>query len=180
MPRFVALFRAVNVGGTGKLSMRDLASLLERIEFTEVRTLLQSGNAVFDAPAKKPKALEIQIENALTNRLGIQTDVVVRSVTDWRAVIAENPFVREAELDPGRLTAALVKEDVTQESWKSLIAAIRGREIIRGEARHGYIYYPDGQGNSKLTTTLIERKLGTRATIRNWNTVLKIDDALRS
>ena len=91
-----------------------------------------------------------------------------------KQAIADNPFPREAERDPGHLLAYFLKGTAQAEHVEALQAAIKGREIVRGEGRQAYIFYPDGIGRSKLTVALIEKKLGTRATGRNWNTVLKL------
>ena len=98
----------------------------------------------------------------------------VRTAEEWKEVIADNPFPKEAQRDPGHLVALFLKGTADTEHVKALQVAIKGREIVRGEGRQAYIFYPDGIGRSRLTPTLIEKKLATRATGRNWNTVLKI------
>jgi uncharacterized protein (DUF1697 family) len=89
-------------------------------------------------------------------------------------VIAHNPFPDEAERDPARLHVMPLKEAPGEDQVDALQAVITGREVLRAHGREAYIVYPDGAGNSRLTNALIERKLGTRGTARNWNTVLKI------
>ena len=101
-------------------------------------------------------------------------DYFVRTAKEWEAIIAANPFVREAEADPGRLVVAALKSAPDAEAVKALQAAIKGRETVRAGTRHLYVYYPEGQGASKLTMTVIERHLSTRGTARNWNTILKL------
>ena len=178
MPDYVAFLRAINVGGTGKVPMEDLGELLTRLEFERVRTLLQSGNVVFRTGARAPETIERTIERGILDRFGSTTDVFVRSTAEWKEVIARNPFLTEAGKDPGRLVVTVLKAAPRPEAWRTLTAAIRGREMARDGGRHAYIVYPDGQGTSKLTINVIERALGTRGTSRNWNTVLRVAAAL--
>jgi uncharacterized protein (DUF1697 family) len=106
--------------------------------------------------------------------LGLRTDFFVRTAAEWAKVVAGNPFPEEAERDPGHLVVMFLKATPEANDVAALQAAIPGRETVRAEGKHAYIIYPDGIGRSKLTIDLIERKLGTRGTGRNWNTVLKL------
>ncbi|MFI5267588.1 MAG: DUF1697 domain-containing protein, partial [Chloroflexota bacterium] len=109
-------------------------------------------------------------------RLDLRTDFFVRSVDEWAGVIAGNPFLDEAERDPSHLVVLFLKAAPDASAVEALRAAVVGPEVIRAERRQLYITYPEGIGRSKLTNTLIERKLGTRGTGRNWNTVLKLKE----
>jgi uncharacterized protein (DUF1697 family) len=161
----IALLRGINVGGNKMVAMSDLRALAARLGLRDARTLLQSGNLIFRSD-KQPAKLEALLEKELDG-----VTVFVRNAAEWAQIVARNPFPAEAKNDPGHLLVMLLKEakDVT-----SLQAAIVGREVLRADGRQLYIVYPDGQGTSKLTNALIERKLGTRGTARNWNTVMKL------
>ena len=98
----------------------------------------------------------------------------MRTAEEWRTIIADNPFRRQAKDDPARLLLILLKTAPTETRLSALKAAIKGRETVRPNGRELYVVYPDGIGRSKLTIALIERKLATRCTARNWNTVLKL------
>jgi uncharacterized protein (DUF1697 family) len=169
----VALLRAVNVGGRTSLAMADLRKLAEGLGFTNVRTLLQSGNLVFEAAAKKAPALENALEAALKSQ-GMETDFMVRRTDELEAVIAANPFPKEAKADPGHLVVMFLKDAPGAKVVEALQAAVKGREVIRHKGRELYIVYPDGIGRSKLTNKFIESRLDTRGTGRNWNTVMKL------
>jgi uncharacterized protein (DUF1697 family) len=170
----IALLRGINVGGHAKLPMADLRELLTALGFREARTLLQSGNVVFSGGARGGTALETQLEKETLKRLGLRTAFIVRSPGEWADVIARNPFPDEAKRDPGHLIVMFLKTAAAPSAVEALRAAVRGPEVIRAGGHHLYITYPDGQGRSKLTGTLIEKKLGTAGTARNWNTVLKL------
>jgi uncharacterized protein (DUF1697 family) len=172
---YFALLRAVNLPGYKQVGMTDLRELLEALGLADVRSLLQSGNLAFRGKARASVSLERMLEAEAAKRLALETDFFVRSAEEWTEVIADNPFPREAERDPGRLIVFFLKGTTGAEHVKALQAAIKGPEIVRGEGRQAYIVYPDGIGRSRLTAALIEKKLGTRGTGRNWNTVLKLD-----
>jgi uncharacterized protein (DUF1697 family) len=170
----VALLRAVNVGGTGKVAMADLAKLLVRLRFTGVKTLLQSGNAVFASPEAADAALEAKLEAAVAKSLGVTTEFFVRSAREWNAIIANNPYPDAAKNDPSHLVVMTFKSAPKAADVAALQAAIAGRETVTAIGKNAYFVYPDGIGTSKLTNAVIERKLGRNGTARNWNTVLKL------
>jgi uncharacterized protein (DUF1697 family) len=172
--KHIALLRAVNLAGYNKVGMADLRELLGGLGFTDAQTLLQSGNIVFSGGNKTTTALEQTLERAAAKQLGLETDFFVRTAREWQEVIDANPFPREAKEDPGYLLAVIVKHDLAAADVTALQKAIVGREVVRAKGRCAYIVYPDGIGRSKLTSALIEKKLGTRGTGRNWNTVLKL------
>ena len=162
----IALLRAVNVAGHQPVPMADVREFFEDLGFRDVKTLLQTGNVVF-----RGDATEAMLEREAVKRLGLATDIFIRSADEWRRIVDRNPFRRQAEDDPGRLVVAPLKASGNDFAWP-------GPEIVRLDGNTADIYYPDGQGRSKLTATMIERKAGTRCTARNWNTVMKIAAAL--
>jgi uncharacterized protein (DUF1697 family) len=174
MTTAVALLRAVNVGGAGRLAMTDLRALFERLGLREVRTLLQTGNVLFETDRPADAALEAQIEAQARQSLGLATDFFIRPLKQWREVLEANPFPREAETDPGHLVLIALKGRPGASNLEALRAAIRGRERIEAVGDMLYVVYPDGIGRSKLTLPLIEGKLGLRGTGRNWNTAVKL------
>jgi uncharacterized protein (DUF1697 family) len=173
-PTHVALLRAVNLGPHNKVGMADLRGLLVDLGFADARTLLQSGNVVFTGGARAPAKLESLLQDGARRQLGLDTAFFVRTAEQWRAVIDGNPFVSEARKDPGHLVVLFLKEAPGRQALAALRAAITGREVVEVDGRQAYAVYPDGIGRSKLTAALLERKLGTPGTGRNWNTVLKL------
>jgi uncharacterized protein (DUF1697 family) len=174
----IALFRAVNVGGGTKLEMAALRESAVALGLADARTLLQSGNLLFGGGDRSPAGLERALEAACAERHGLSTDVMVRSAEEWRAVLAANPFESEARDDPSHLLIFVLKSPVDAAAVEALQRSIVGPELVRGSGREVYITYPDGIGRSKLTNIVIEKRLGTRGTGRNWNTALKIAAAL--
>jgi uncharacterized protein (DUF1697 family) len=169
----IALLRGVNLGGHRAVAMADLRELATALGFGEVRTLLNSGNLVFEAGAHTSAKLEALLEGEAEQRLGLRTDFHVRSAAEWRAMIAKNPFPAEAKRDPARLIMFCLKTAPGAKAFAALQATIKGPERVLGYGRHAYIYYPDGQGRSTLTVGIIDKALN-KGTGRNWNTVLKL------
>jgi uncharacterized protein (DUF1697 family) len=176
----VALLRAVNLGGRTQVEMSDLRNLLIELGFEQVRSLLNSGNLVFSGGRKTGATLERLLETEAEKRLDLRTDFHVRTADEWAKVVAENPFPAEAKRDPGHLVVMFLKKAPNAKAVETLRAAITGPEIIDAVGRHAYIVYPDGIGRSRLTNKLIDSKLGTRGTGRNWNTVLKLADLVQA
>jgi uncharacterized protein (DUF1697 family) len=174
MPVHVALLRAINVGGRNLVPMSGLRELLEGLGFAGARSLLQSGNLVFQSGRRQGTNLERLLEVETEKRFKAAADYLVRSADEWDTIVADNPFPKEAERDPGHLLVMCLKKAPEASDVKALEAAIKGPEIVRAEGKQLYLVYPAGIGTSKLTNTLIEKKLGTRGTGRNWNTVLKL------
>jgi uncharacterized protein (DUF1697 family) len=174
MTTHIGLLRAVNLPGYQKVGMADLRELAVNLGLKGAQTLLASGNLLFRSDVRATSRLERLLEEGSKKRLGLETDFFVRSSDDWKTVIAGNTFRKEAREDPGHLLVLFLKETPDGESVSSLRRAITGREMFQARGRELYVVYPDGVGRSRLTTALIERKLGTRATGRNWNTVVKL------
>ncbi len=170
---YCALLRAVNVGGR-RLPMADLRDLATGLGLTDVTTLLQSGNLVFRSPRRSSDALAHQLEDASEARFGFRSEYFVRNSSEWQAIVEGNPFAREARDDPGHLHVLLFSKRIAAAQEAALRAAIRGREYLHFAGTHAYAVYPDGVGESKLTSALIESRLGCRTTGRNWNTTLKL------
>jgi uncharacterized protein (DUF1697 family) len=169
----IALIRGINVGGHRQVGMTDLRNFLTQLGLDDVRSLLQSGNLIFGSKVRTGAELERFLETEALERLSLEVDIFVRTPEEWKSLIRQNPFRKEAERDPAHLVAVFLKNPAEAEAVAALQADIKGPETVKAKGKQAYIFYPNGQGRSKLTTTMIEKRLG-RATGRNWNTVLKL------
>jgi uncharacterized protein (DUF1697 family) len=174
MAIYISLLRGINLGGRRKVAMADLRQLCTDIGLANPQTLLNSGNLLFESGKGSPLQLEHLLEAEAKKRLGLATEFFVRTPREWAAVIAGNPFTKEARSDPGHLLVVFLKDRVGPKEVASLQKSVIGPEVVRGTGKQVYITYPDGAGQSRLTSALIDAKLGTRGTGRNWNTVLKV------
>ena len=163
MPTFIALLRAVNVGGTGKLPMTELKSMCEAAGFTEVRTYIASGNVVFGS-AKTAAQVKVALEAALLAYAGKPVKVLVRSAAEMAAVLSNNPFPQAA---PNR-TVAIFLDDAPSADAVNKLSGQKNEEVALGK-REIYVHYGDGMGNSKLKVAGAEA-----GTARNMNTVAKL------
>jgi uncharacterized protein (DUF1697 family) len=175
MGRMVALLRAVNVGGR-KLPMAGLRALCGELGWTGVATYIQSGNLVFTAKAK-PKALETQLEDAIRKRFALDVPVIVRAAAEWSAYPAANPFPKEP---PNRVMLLLSKAPPAAGAETAIEARAAAGERVRRAGDALWFHYPEGAGASKLTPALIDRCVGSPATARNYNTVVKLAEMLDS
>ncbi|MEX2180796.1 MAG: DUF1697 domain-containing protein [Gemmatimonadaceae bacterium] len=160
IPTHIALLRAVNVGGTGKLPMAELRALCAKAGLKAVRTYIASGNVVGASPLASA-AIKARLEKALLRRLGKPCRVLVRSLAELEAVERRNPF---PDAPPGYLLVIFLDEAPPKSSLKAV--RIPGKERLTLIGRELYIHYPDGMGKSRLRTPLAD--IGTG---RNLNTV---------
>jgi uncharacterized protein (DUF1697 family) len=173
--RWAGLLRAVNVGGTGRLPMADLKALVEAEGGTGVRTLLASGNVVFDTDQTDPAVLASRLE-AATQRLGLATDWLLRDAAALDAEIAANPFPEAAQARPERLLLTFLREPLPADAFTRLTAAHAGPERLQATGRILYVDYLDRETmrDSKLGQAMRKARFPAIATARNWNTVAKL------
>ncbi len=174
MTTHIALLRGVNLAGHKPVAMADLREVCAGLGFRKVRTVLQSGNVVFESTGKAAGSLERLLEAETKKRLGVATTCAIRTAAEWDKVVARNPFPKEAEQDPGRLVVIFLRAAPSVGALKALESAIVGREVVQAVGKQTYVYYPDGQGRSKLTFAILDKHLGAGATGRNWNTVMRL------
>ena len=183
MPVYVALLRAVNVGGTGKLPMADFRTLLEKLKCKRVETYIQSGNAVFEAACSAEK-IAADIAAGLEKLLGAPAGVIVRTTEQMKRTIGHNPFAAEAALNGALVHAAFLAGPAGKDAASSLEAIVakyparRDRYVLDGDAI--YFHFPDGAGETKFSGRTLDKALGVAATARNWNTVLKLYEMAKS
>jgi uncharacterized protein (DUF1697 family) len=161
--RYVALLRAVNVGGTGKLPMARLKAIAEALGWRGVRTYIASGNLIFEADedrqtaaARLAAALEVEMERPV--------GLVIRTPSELAAAVAVNPF---AEAEARRVVVCFLDRSPPREALASFTGR-RQEEIALGE-REVFIHYPEGMAESRLSGPLLREGTG-----RNINTVAKL------
>lgn len=172
---YAVLLRAVNVGGKSALSMAKLRSVLSEQGYEAPTTLLQSGNVVLRAPAtESTESLSRSLAALVRSRLGVTTRVLVRSAAELARVLDENPFVREATNEPSKVLLYFLESAPKKGAEAMLRAAIRGHEQVMLSGTTLYVYFPNGVGRSKLTTSVMDRALGVLGTGRNVSTTTKL------
>jgi uncharacterized protein (DUF1697 family) len=173
MPRYVALLRGINVGGNKKVPMARLRELMEGLGYTDVATLLQSGNAVFTSKEKSPAKVVKQLEVAIAKEFGFEVSVVLRTRDELAAAIQANPLPG-AEDAPSQFLVTFLSDVPDPKRLKEIDPAAYLPDEFRVVEREIYARFPNGVGNSKLATVLGGPRLGVTPTARNWNTVTKL------
>ena len=173
LPVYVALLRGVNVGGKNMLPMKDLALVFARAGCSGVRTYIQSGNVLFNAPRAVAAGLPDLVCGRIAEQFGCRTPVLLRTVSELANVVRCNPFLEagaqenhlhvmflESQPDDARV-AALDPDRSPPDAF-----TVRGREI--------YLQCPNGMAKTKLSNAWFDSRLATVSTGRNWRTVLKL------
>lgn len=174
MQTYIALLRGINVGGHHKVPMADLRKLMGKLGFSNVTTLLASGNVIFDGEKEKPQALEAKLEPALEKHFGFPIPVMVRTREEMHKLYASDPY-RDVEVTKDiRLYTVFLKEkpkDPPVIPWESedgsfRINAIQGREVIS--------VLDLSKTKTVKAMEALGKMFGKNITTRNWNTVQKI------
>ncbi len=168
--RWAALLRGVNVGGARKLPMAELSALLAAQGCREVRTLLASGNSVFEGEGSAAE-WEVRLGAAAREALGLETEWLLRSSEEMAAVLAACPFPDAAEARPSQLHVVFHREPFPA----GLLPLVHGGpERLAAVGRELFIDYPDGAERSALGPAMARARFPRIATARNWNTVVKL------
>ena len=130
MARYIALLRAVNVGGCGKLRMKELGQTLELAGYLNVQTVLASGNVVLDTTKTPTAKLASRLENLLTEQHGLSTDIMVRTPEKWTAMINANPMPEAAESTPSAFGVMVMKGKLKTGAVATFIESWKGTEQI--------------------------------------------------
>lgn len=172
---YAALLRGINVGGSRKVPMADLRTLMEGLGHDGVRTYLQSGQAVFTADHGDEESLAAELAGAIEKRFGFAVDVIVRDHAYLKAIAEDCPYPA-AELEAKQLHVTYFSAPVDADRFAELDQSAYLPEEFRLGDRALYLYAPNGLGRSKLAEHLSKPRLnkGVIATSRNWNTVVKL------
>lgn len=172
---FVALIRGINVGRAKRIAMSDLRKVVEGLGHDRVRTLLNSGNVVFEAQRPHATKLAQSIESGIASTFGISARVIVIAASDLAAIVNENPL-RKVASDPARYMVAFVASSAALMKAKPLLEQAWAPEAFSIGTRAAYLWCANGIADSKLSKAL-GRAMGDAMTTRNWATVLKLHAA---
>lgn len=178
MTRCVSLFRGINVGGRQAVRMNELKDLHESLELKDVATYIQSGNVVFTGDAADPAQLAGQIEESFAQKFGFHSKVMVRTAAEFSDIIENNPFQNQPMKESKWVVVLFLANRPDNSALADLQKTYTGPEELFLIGQELYIYYPNGIGRSKLPLPLIEKKLKTTGTGRNWNTVLQLQQMI--
>lgn len=172
MPRYVALFRGINVGKAKRIAMADLRALLARLNYSEVRTVLNSGNAVFTADAAPVEKMAARIRAEVVKQLGVDALVIVKADKDITGVVAGNALEHIAT-DASRLLVALAQDPKAIAALKKVARQEWGDEKVHVGKHAAYLWCANGILESRAAVALLGG-LKDIGTTRNWATLNKI------
>lgn len=168
----VALLRGINVGKAKRIAMADLRRVVEGLGYTEVSTLLNSGNVVFTVPKAAKGVAAKRIEQAVADELGVQSRVTVLRAMQLAQCIEENPYMIEAAENPSRLLVAVFATPKDREAADSLKLEKRAPRFGLGRFA-AYLWCPDGVLASE-DAAAFNKRMKDGVTARNWATMLKL------
>ena len=174
MTTYAALLRGVNVGGRNQVPMASLRRSVEALGFDEVTTHLQSGNVVFRGASQPESRLAATLETAIRRTFGLDVTVLVRTREQLARMERANPFLARRR-DPATLHVTFLAGRPSAASTRALPTS-NGPDELAVHGREVYLWCPNGYGRTKLTNTWIEQRLSTRATTRNWRTVVAVTE----
>ena len=179
MTAFMSLIRGINVGGHRQIRMNELKELHESLGLRDVLTYIQSGNVVFTSDDADVARLQRHIEDGFEKKFDFHAEVIVRTSVELRDIIENNPFHGQPGKESKWVVVMFLAASPDNTAQEDLLKAYGGPEEIFIIGQEVYIYYPNGIGRSKLTGSLIEKKLKTVGTARNWNTILKLQELMQ-
>jgi uncharacterized protein (DUF1697 family) len=174
MAVIIAMLRGVNLGLHRRLKMDELCAVCVSLKLRDVQTYVQSGNIIFRTDDRDLATLTKRLERAIERRFGFQSDVILRTASELRAVIAKNPFAKRRGIEPKKLLVTFLAADPGEDA-RILLRKIKTEpEELWIDGREMYVYYPNGMARPKLAWPAIERVLKTSGTGRNWNSVINM------
>jgi len=176
MPVYVAMLRGVNLGPHKRMKMEKLRASFEALGFSGVKTYIQSGNVVFRTSKRcSTSALAEQIEECIVRDFGFSSLGILRSASEMRAIVENNPFLNICGGDESRLHVIFLAGRPQQGVLKELQKLTRAPDRSSCAGKEIYLYLPNGFAHSSLLHNPVERKYLKQATTRNWRTVCALD-----
>ena len=182
MTIYVSMLRAVNVGGSSPIKMEALRAVYESVGLADVRTLLHSGNVLFRSGLTERQQLVKRLMQEIARQLDLEVEVILRTLEEVASIVERGP-VLSPRADRSKLVVMFLKSVPDAAAQAALLKWHKSKEMKELLEMRGpeiYLYYPDGIGRSKLTNAVLEDKLATAGTARNWNTLTKLVETGRS
>lgn len=178
MPIRIALLRSMVIGKR-RVSGADVRALAEAVGGTDARSVIATGNVVFRS-RKAPTTLQREMEKACAAAFGKPTEIIVKTASEWRALLKANPFTGEAEASPARLIVGAMREPLPDSGLDQLLRRASADErVVRTTSGDIYMWFGGADIDaSRLPAGFGLKALGAVGTNRNWNTMLKITAVL--
>ena len=173
MARYIALLRGINLGSSRRIAMQDLRALLGDLGYTDVATLLQSGNAVFTSPRRQVDKVTAEVEQAIGERFGMPVRCVLRRAAEFAAAVEANPFPQHAD-EGAKLMVTFLSGPLDRARFADLDPERFAPDEFAATDREIYLWLPNGMSGSRIPIDFWDKQVGRLGTTRNWNTVTKL------
>ena len=171
MQKYVSILRGINVSGSKIIKMDALKKMYESLKFKNTKTYIQSGNVVFESSEQNTQKLATLIASAIKKEFTYDVPVIVLNANELNEILAANPFVTRANVDPKFMHVTVLAEEPLKELLDKIIPGNFGEDEFAIIHKAVYLYCSAGYGNTKLNNTFFENKLKVNATTRNWKTM---------
>ena len=171
--RYLVMPRGINVGARNRVPMAELRSKLADGGYSDVATVLQSGNLIVSTESARPDRVGGAVQRLLSREFNVNVPCVVRTANQVRRVLERNPL-REVVSDPSRYLVNFLSEEPDPQMMRTLLKEDYSPEAIAIEGTEAYVWTPDGVKAMTLSYVYLEKRFGVAATARNWNTLEKI------
>ena len=178
MATHIALLHSITIGKGRRLVMADWRAMMEAIGLNQPRTLIATGNAVFESEHATVRQLENRLETAFEQCFGRHVDTIVKTRAHWRKLAGSNPFSEQAERDPARVAVRIMRTPLDDAAIEALMPyATQGESLSLAEG-HLWIHFEQEPARSRLMSQLTTKRLGI-GTMRNWNTIRGLNEMIR-
>lgn len=174
MAVIISMLRGVNVGGHNLIKMDALRALYLSLKLRDAQTYVQSGNVIFRTEERDHALLAKRIQKGIERSFGFCPDIILRTCSELRDVVARNPFATRRGIDPRKFLVTFLSSHPSPEARKKVLKIETAPEELRIDGRELYIYYTNGLARPKVPWMAIVKALETTGTGRNWNSVTKL------
>ena len=178
MATYVALLYSIGLGEGRRLVMADFRAMASKLGLEAPRTLIATGNLVFEAKGTTIRQLEARLESAFEATFGRRVDIIVRNAAAWRKLIAGNPFAAESRIDGSRVVARVARRPIGTGVVPALEPYLTNGERAKAVNGDLWIHFAHEPNQSRIFTALTPARLNGVGTLRNWNTVRRLGDML--
>jgi uncharacterized protein (DUF1697 family) len=178
MTTYVALLYSIGLGEGRRLVMADFRAMACKLGLEAPRTLIATGNLVFEAKATTVRQLEARLESAFEKTFGRRVDIIVRNAAAWRRLVAGNPFVAESRVDGSRVVARVARRPIGPGLIPALEPYRTNGERLKAVNGDLWIHFAHAPNQSRILAALTPARLNGAGTLRNWNTIRRLGGML--
>lgn len=173
MRDYISLLRGINVGGK-TLKMDGLLKVYESLGLRDVKSYIQSGNVLFNAKDDDAESVKEELQKRIRSRFGLEVTVIIRNRRELQSIFERNPFIGSGGGKLDRMYVTFMEESPEREPPRDLRSDADTNDDFRIVGTEIYLYCPGGYGKTVFSNSFFEKKLGVRATTRNWKTVTEL------